>query len=74
VGCRRRTAWLRERIHKVTILQHTGKHNEVTYGSLWQRRVSAFMVFNLHGLAFSVPQHRIDILSEKIALILNILI
>jgi len=42
----------------------TEKRNEMTYGSLWQGKVSAFIVFNLHGLAFSVPQDRIDILSE----------
>lgn len=64
MGCRK-TAWLRERLHKVTNLQHTGKHNEMVYGSLWQGRVSTFIVFYLHGLEFSVPQHGIDILSEK---------
>jgi len=43
-------------------------------GVLWQGRVSAFIVFNLLGLAFSVPQDKIDILSEKNAPILNKLI
>jgi hypothetical protein len=66
-GAERQWVWLRERLHEVTIWQHTVKRNKITYGSLWKGRVAAFIVvFYLHGLAFSVHRRRMNILSAEI--------